>query len=938
MIDVLYRGAVHLPKLDLWLDPPVPRGFAFVSHAHSDHIGKHRETVVSAGTSRLMRARQGAAGVEHVLAFGEKRKLRGADFTLLPAGHVHGSAQLHLETEDGSLLYTGDFKLRAGLSSERIAWRNADTLIMETTFGKPEFVFPPTEQVLEQVVNFCREALEDGEVPVLLGYSLGKAQEILCAVAAAGLKPMLHGAVAKMTRIYRDLVPGFPEFAEYKASEVAGHVLICPPSVRGSRMIQRIKKRRVAMLTGWAMTPGAVHRYQVDAAFPLSDHAGYDDLRKYVELVKPKQVLTLHGYASEFARDLRESGVEAWSLVSPDQLEFGGFAARPSPRVHEEAGVDEVPDSPFGRFCATGEAVAAATGRLAKTALLADYLRSLKGEDLRCVATWLTGQPFGPTEEKSVQTGWAVLRRALGTAAGRREDEVGAISRRCNDAGLAAREIMAGRPAGNINPESFFDFSAPLVGTAGSAVRSPQPERQRSAEPADPTGLEVLLSPKSCGSWYEARDLAEVQELFEQLAAARGPSRKEAILEKFFRSCHAVEASYVTRILTGDLRIGLKEGLLEEAIARAFHADAEAAREASMLLGDAGALAVAAKRNELGEARMRVMHPVKCMLAGSEPDGAAVWDRLAGEEGFVWAEDKFDGIRAQVHVGEGRCEIFSRDLKRITAQFPEITTAAAKLPSGTVLDGEILASMAGRRLSFFDLQKRLNRLEADLFLTEDVPVEFVAFDVLMADGKTLVRHPWKERRKFLEALPLATPLSIASVARLDSANAVEEEFRAARGRGNEGLVCKDPQSAYTPGRRGLSWIKLKKEFATLDVVVTGVEYGHGRRREVLSDYTFAVRDEESGALLTIGKAYSGLTDKEIAELTPWFLERVRRVKGRLHEVEPELVIEVAFDSIQPSTRHPSGLALRFPRIKNLRRDKSVAEIDTLQTARKLAGV
>jgi DNA ligase-1 len=156
----------------------------------------------------------------------------------------------------------------------------------------------------------------------LLGYSLGKAQEILCAVAAAGLKPMLHGAVAKMTRIYRDLVSGIPNFAEYKASEVAGHVLICPPSVRGSRMLGAIKKKRVAMITGWALQPGAIHRYRVDAAFPLSDHAGYDDLLKYVDLVRPKRVLTLHGYASEFARDLRRRSIEAWSLVSPDQLEF----------------------------------------------------------------------------------------------------------------------------------------------------------------------------------------------------------------------------------------------------------------------------------------------------------------------------------------------------------------------------------------------------------------------------------------------------------------------------------------------------------------------------------------------------------------------------------------------------------------------------------------
>lgn len=325
MIGVVHSGALHVPSIDLWMDSCVPRDFAFVSHAHSDHTGKHGETVLSPGTSRLMRARIGSGGREHVLPFGETRELRGAQFTLLPAGHVHGSSQLHLETAEGSLLYTGDFKLRPGLSSERIEWRGAETLIMETTFGKPEFVFPPTEAVLADVVDFCRAALEDGGVPVLLGYSLGKAQEILCAVAAAGLKPMLHGAAAKLTRIYRELVPGIPEFAEYKASAVAGHVLICPPSVRGSPMIQRIQKRRVAMLTGWAIRPGAVHRYKVDAAFPLSDHAGYDDLLAYVESVRPKRVLTLHGYASEFARDLRQRGVEAWSLISPDQLEFGEF-------------------------------------------------------------------------------------------------------------------------------------------------------------------------------------------------------------------------------------------------------------------------------------------------------------------------------------------------------------------------------------------------------------------------------------------------------------------------------------------------------------------------------------------------------------------------------------------------------------------------------------
>lgn len=880
MIAIENRGGIHLPALDLWLDPPGPRGFAFVSHAHSDHTGRHRETVLSEGTSRLMRARIGASPREHVLAFGETREFRGTRFTLLPAGHVRGSAQLHLENADGSLLYTGDFKLRPGLSSEPAEWRTAETLVMETTFGRPEFVFPPTQEVLASVVRFCREALEDGEVPVLLGYSLGKAQEILWAVAAAGLRPMLHGAVAKMTRVYAGLVPEMPPFEEYNAATVDGCVLICPPGLRNSRMITRLRRRRVAMLSGWAMTSGAVHRYQCDAAFPLSDHAGYDDLLRYVELVRPRRVLTLHGYASEFARDLRERGLDAWSLVSPDQLEFPGFnSVRGVARMSMAAA--GLPDSPFGRFCRTAEAVAEATGRSAKTRVLAEFLRTLEVGDVRRAALWLSGTPFEPVGGRSVRTGWVVLRRAIGAAAGKGEDEVRAVSRRCNDAGLATRELMAA--------------------CAGGAKHS----------------------------------LQAVEEMFLGLSAARSPAVRQSLLEGFFRGVTPREAACVVGILTGDLRIGLKEGLMEEAIGLAFRADPVELREAGMLLGDAGALAVAAHRGELASAGLQVFRPIKCMLAAAEPDGEAVWRRLSAGHGAVWSEDKFDGIRAQVHVSDGRCEIFSRDLRCMTQEFPEIAAGAATLPGGAVLDGEIMAAEGG---TFFDLQKRLNRKEADLFVRGDIPVVFVAFDILWRDGATLIRSPWLTRRAVLEGLPLKEPLRRATVARLESAAAVEEEFRAARARGNEGLVVKDPDSAYSPGRRGLAWIKLKKHFATLDVVVTGVEYGHGRRREVLSDYTFAVRDDESGGLLVIGKAYSGLTDLEIADLTPHFLSRVRRVRGRLHEVEPDVVLEVAFDAIRESTRHASGLALRFPRIKRLRRDKTAEDIDTLRTARSLAAL
>jgi len=270
-----------------------------------------------------MRARLAGKRIEHVMEFGVTAEVRGMRVTLLPAGHILGSAQFYLEEGGESLLYTGDFKLRPGLSAERAQWREADTLIMETTFGLPKYRFPPPEQVMAEMVRFCAECLEQGRTPVLLGYSLGKAQEILCALTRAGMRPMLHGTVHKMTEIYRKLRPGFPcEYDPYDANEIAGKVLICPPSANRTAMVTQIENRRTAVLTGWAAEPGAKFRYGCDAAFPLSDHADYEDLVRYVELVKPKRVLTLHGFASEFAADLRRRGVEAWALTGENQLEL----------------------------------------------------------------------------------------------------------------------------------------------------------------------------------------------------------------------------------------------------------------------------------------------------------------------------------------------------------------------------------------------------------------------------------------------------------------------------------------------------------------------------------------------------------------------------------------------------------------------------------------
>ncbi len=906
MIPVRYHRGVELPEQRLWLDPWDPKPLAFVSHAHSDHVGKHPEIITSAATARLMQERLPGDRIEHVLEFEVPSRVREMDITLFPAGHIFGSAQFYLETENGSLLYTGDFKLRPGLSAEPAGWRHAETLIMETTYGLPKYRLPPTDQVIAAMVAFCEEALEDGAVPVLLGYSLGKAQEILCALTRAGLTPMLHGAVFRMTEIYRKLKPDFPcDFIRYDPREVAGKVLICPPSANRTPMLTKIKNRRVAMMTGWALDPGAKYRYQCDAAFPLSDHADYPDLIRYVELVQPRRVLTLHGFASAFARDLRERGFEAWALSQENQLELtlGNQTRRRDdaektlkpPRLSASALSSE-----FAAFSELGERISATTSKLKKIELLRDYFRSIDAAQLPIAATYLTGKPFAQTDARTLQVGWAVIKRALLAVSGIGEARLREISRLHADAGKTALEALAGAT----DPAPF--------------------------------------------------SLTDSRRFFEELQKIRGPIAKGDRLEKTLAALTPLEASYVVKILTGDLRIGLKEGLVEEAIASAFDAEIDEVREAHMLLGDIGETASLASRRALAEASLHLFTPIKCMLASPEPTAEAVWERVAqasslpedaalpdsaGQDvratGF-WVEDKYDGIRAQLHRRADRVEIYTRDLKRVSDQFDEISTRARALRESVIFDGEIIAFERGRKLTFFDLQKRLGRkTSADFFLGGDIPVLYVAFDLLWIEGRSLLKEPLRTRRELLERVELPTGFQHIAIGRVASPGDIEAAFQEARKRGNEGLIIKNAESLYTPGRRGIAWMKLKKELATLDVVVVGAEFGHGKRSQVLSDYTFAVRDSGTNRLLPIGKAYSGLTDVEIAELTAHFKAHTLVEHGRYREVEPDTVLEVAFDSVQPSTRHASGLALRFPRIKAIRRDKTPAEIDTLDYARRL---
>jgi Cft2 family RNA processing exonuclease len=320
--ELHHRKGVWLPQIGWWLDAQARTARSFVSHAHGDHIARHREILCTAATARLLAARLPGRRAETVLPFGRPYDLDfGATATLHPAGHILGSSQILIESaEHGSLLYTGDFKLRPGLAAEPCATPRADLLIMETTFGLPRYVFPPEAEVIAGIIAFCQGALADGVTPVLLCYSLGKSQEVLRALAPAQLPVMLHDDTLRLTRICEQLGLAFPPYREFSAAQAAGHVVLCPP--HGQGLLQRLPAHRTAVITGWALDSGATYRHRCDAAFPLSDHAGFDDLLTFVERVQPQRVLTLHGFAREFAATLRARGWDALAIGQGNQLEF----------------------------------------------------------------------------------------------------------------------------------------------------------------------------------------------------------------------------------------------------------------------------------------------------------------------------------------------------------------------------------------------------------------------------------------------------------------------------------------------------------------------------------------------------------------------------------------------------------------------------------------
>jgi DNA ligase 1 len=551
------------------------------------------------------------------------------------------------------------------------------------------------------------------------------------------------------------------------------------------------------------------------------------------------------------------------------------------------------------RWSELAERVASTTRTSEKTGLLADYLRTLDEAELPIAVVFLTGRPFPEADQRATGIGWAAIANAVAQVTGSGRADLAAAYDRFSDISAAVGDVLAN--AGH-DPDA-----------AGS-----------------PT-------------------LVDVAAAFAAIEAASGAARKAELLAGLLARSDPKTARGIVRVLSGELRIGLREGLVEAALAKAFDRSLNAVKRAGMLTGDIGRTAELARTGRLEGAELALFHPLKFMLASPAEDAAEILTRLGPT---VWVEDKYDGIRCQLHRESTTVRLYSRDLHDISGGYPEIIAAARDLPWAGILDGEILAWRDGTVLPFIALQTRLGRKEPSAAILADVPVIFVAWDVLGLDepaGNGLDRDgvvapflelPLSERRRRLEGLklPLAADgggFALSHLTEADSIDALEAAFTEARARRNEGLMVKDPTSIYSPGRRGYGWLKMKKALATIDCVVVGVEVGHGKRHGVLSDYTFAVRDEARDQLVTIGKAYSGLTDAEIATMTRWFEEHTMSHHGRYRVVEPTVVVEVAFDVILRSNRHKSGFALRFPRIARLRLDKDPREADTLETVTRL---
>ena len=544
----------------------------------------------------------------------------------------------------------------------------------------------------------------------------------------------------------------------------------------------------------------------------------------------------------------------------------------------------------FSEFSTLCEKVRLTSSKNAKVAIIAEYLAKLDDLSLPAAVLFLSGAVFPKGSGLALNVGFNTIMQSLSEIARLETKEIQEIYLKHGDMGALAEHAVSKKQW------------SPLV-----------PQRQ------------VLLP--------------DLHDQLRKIADASGPRSAEAkkkILTGLLINCSPLEARYLVKIATGELRVGAVEGLVELAVGKAFGHDAQSVRQAMLLSGDIAQVALLAKKDALATAIMKPLAPLSFMLADVMFSAEEIAQYYGGKQ--MICEFKYDGIRVQLHKFDGQARMFSRKLEDVTGSFPEIAGAAALLQHDFILDGEVLAYKNDRPLHFQELQKRLRRKAVTEQLKSEIPVIYAPYDVMYVDGQQVIDRPLIERKLLLSQIKFKVPIIDLGYRVVSSAQEIADAFVESRKLGHEGLVIKEPESQYHPGKRGRHWVKLKRELDTIDAVVVIAEYGHGKRAGMLSDYTFAVQDDDDdddGELKAIGKAYSGLADDEIAELTARLRSIAVKDEGYRLLVRPEIVLEVAFDSIQKSDRHDSGFALRFPRIKYIRADKTVSDIDTLDKVRRI---
>lgn len=529
----------------------------------------------------------------------------------------------------------------------------------------------------------------------------------------------------------------------------------------------------------------------------------------------------------------------------------------------------------FARICEHLEGI---SGRLEMIEEVATVLPGLDETDLPIFVRFIMGRIFPDWSTRKLGVGPNLLYDAVAYVAGVKRETVVEAVNRTGDVGLAVEELLAKK-----EQTSFF---------------------------------------------IQELELLDAYRGFERMAAAEGQrSQREKlrVAEGLFGNARPIEGRYLARLMLEELRIGMGEGNVRDAIARAFGVDVHLVEHAQQVINDLGEVALLARKNpeELSRVRIRPFRPVKMMLA----QAGTIADQIA-EHGTVAVEYKYDGSRFQFHKVGDRCRIYSRKLEDVTESIPDVARHLMEATGhDVILDGEAIAVREGRPMPFQYVIRRFRRKHEIDSMMEQIELVPQVFDILYLDGESLVDRPFSERRRNLEETlhdHVAPQFQTGDPAR------AEEIYADALNLGHEGVMVKVLDSPYTPGVRGRLWVKVKPGVETLDLAVIGAEWGEGRRAGMFGSFLLAVQDE-GGRLLPVGKVATGITDEVLADLYNLFKDRVIARSGKEVTFEPGVVFEVGYSEIQTSPNYESGYALRFPRFVRVREDKSLDEVETLDS-------